>query len=347
MKNKRVAYLDLLRIIASFAVVVIHVTSIAINQYNITSTTYMVNALINSALRWAVPVFFMISGALFLDPNKQISIRKLYTKNIFRIVVCIVVWGFFYSILDQYLYGTLSAKSILIAVYGIISGNTGYHMWFLYTLVMLYIATPLFRLITCYASKSQLEYALIMWIIFSIITEQINEIPTIWGLNISLSHYSPFVVAGYGGYYLLGHYLISYPLKGVAKRVSYTLSILSLVCIISIKWLLVRGHKASLDFVEAPLGIFSYLIAIAVFTIMQNIKFTDSGTKFTAFLGNHTFGIYLTHVFFISLLYHILGAKPNFCHPALAVLLSSIGVFAASFLVSWGLSKVPLLNKLL
>ena len=135
MNRQRVCCFDLLRVISIFFVIVIHVTSVGLRACDTMTGAWMANALINSISRWSVPVFFMVSGALFLDPNKQLSIKKLYTKNILRIAICIVVWGFFYSILDQYLYGTLSAKSVLITVYGILTGNTGYHMWFLYTLI--------------------------------------------------------------------------------------------------------------------------------------------------------------------------------------------------------------------
>ena len=98
--------------------------------------------------------------------------------------------------------------------------------------------------------------------------------------------------------------------------------------------------------VEAPLGLFSCLVAGAVFTVSQNIFISDTGTRVLSFLGQRTFGIYLTHVFFISLLYHIWHVKPDYCQPVLAIFVSSVGVFAASLFVSWIMSKIPLLRKL-
>lgn len=305
MDKQRVCGFDFLRVVSIFFVVVIHITSVGLRLCDSMTGTWIVNALINSISRWAVPVFFMVSGALFLDPRRELSIKKLYTKNISRIAICIIAWGFVYSLLDQYLYGTLSAKSILIAVYGIITGNTGYHLWFLYTLIMLYIATPLFRLITCHASKRQLEYALVVWIIFSLIAGQINSFAAEFGFDEVLSLYVPFVITGYGGYFLLGHYLTTYPLKGAAKRRCYILAILSACVICGGKWILPMTFKIETAAVEAPLGLFSCLVAGAVFTVSLNISISDTGTRVLSFLGQRTFGIYLTHVFFISLLYHI------------------------------------------
>ena len=197
--NQRKNYFDLLRVISSFAVVVIHVTSAAMNTTEVSSQTYMANALLNSIMRWAVPVFFMISGALFLDPKREVTTKKLFTKIIPHIVICIIIWGGIYSILDQYLYGTLSVKSILIALYGIITGNTGYHLWFLYDILMLYIAVPIFRLITCNATKRQIEYALAVWFVVSIGVGHMNMIAEdIFGI-VSLLPYQAYIVSGYAG----------------------------------------------------------------------------------------------------------------------------------------------------
>lgn len=346
MNDKRVGYFDILRIVSIFFVIVIHVTSAGLHLCETATPTWNVNWLLNSVSRWAVPVFFMVSGALFLEPSRELTLKKLYKKSIFHIVVCIIVWGFFYSLLDQYIYGTLSAKSVPVAVYGIVTGNTGYHLWFLYTLVMLYIAVPLFRLITCHGSKRQLEYALVVWAIFSLLIGQINTLGEDVGLGVNLLPYSPFVIAGYGGYFLLGYYLTAYPLKGRIKTACYILACLSICTIIGGKLLLLSVWKTETATFELPLGVFSGLIAAALFTLAQNFKVSDAASRVTFFLGQRSFGIYLIHVFFVSLVYHIWNVKPGFCQPVLAVSISSVGIFVASLLVSWMLSKIPLLRKL-
>ena len=346
MDDKRVGYFDILRIVSIFFVIVIHVTSVGLRLCETATPTWNVNWLLNSVSRWAVPVFFMVSGALFLEPSRGLTLKKLYKKNIFHIVVCIIVWGFFYSLLDQYIYGTLSAKSVLVAVYGIVTGNTGYHLWFLYTLVMLYIAVPLFRLITCHGSKRQLEYALVVWGVLSLLIGQINAFAAETGLGSDLLPYSPFVIAGYGGYFLLGYYLMLNPLKGKLKKACYILAVLSVCAIVGGKWSLFAICKVESSAFELPLGVFSCSIAVAVFTLAQSLCVSDNVSRMLTFLGQRVFGVYLTHVFFVSLLYHILKIRPDYCQPVVAIVMSSVGIFAVSFLASWILSKVPLLRKL-
>ena len=78
-KSNRVVCLDCLRVIASFAVVLIHVSAwfalnrplVGVNCYNI----------LGDMVRWCVPIFVMISGALFLDSKKDI--KEIYQKNIY------------------------------------------------------------------------------------------------------------------------------------------------------------------------------------------------------------------------------------------------------------------------
>lgn len=346
MNKERVCGFDLLRVIAIFFVIVGHVTSVGLRFCEPATGAWMTNAILNGISHWAVPAFFMISGALFLDPKKELPTKQLYKKNILRMVFCVVVWGMLYSLLDQYLYGTVSAKSILIAAYGLISGNTGYHLWFLYTLIMLYIAVPIFRVITRHATKRQLEYALVVWCVFSLIVGQANDFASEFGFDGALSLYVPFVITGYGGYFIIGHYLNVYPLKNVAKRVCYVLAILAVCAVCGGKWLFSLNESTRNLPIEEPLGIFSCLIAVAAFTAAQSVSASGVGTRVLSFLGKRTFGIYLVHVFFISLIYHIWNVKPDYCQPVLAVLMSSVGVFSASLLVSWIFSKIPLLRKL-
>ena len=51
----------------------------------------------NSLLRCAVPVFFLCSGALLLPPEKDITIRKVWTKYISRILAALFFWAAAYA----------------------------------------------------------------------------------------------------------------------------------------------------------------------------------------------------------------------------------------------------------
>ena len=84
-KSKRFVSYDVLRILAIFAVILIHTT--AENWYVTSIDNYwLVNNFVNALSRWAVPMFAVITGALLLGKNK-ISIKTVYVKYIPRILI--------------------------------------------------------------------------------------------------------------------------------------------------------------------------------------------------------------------------------------------------------------------
>ena len=65
--KERIIYFDYLRVLATMAVIFLHVA--AQNWYNtdINTLNWHVFNIYDSIVRWGVPIFIMISGALFLE----------------------------------------------------------------------------------------------------------------------------------------------------------------------------------------------------------------------------------------------------------------------------------------
>ena len=74
--EKRKDYLDFLRIISCVSVVFVHVIS---NLLKISANDKFTNQLllVGGGVRWCVPVFFMISGALMLEENKRYNWNEI------------------------------------------------------------------------------------------------------------------------------------------------------------------------------------------------------------------------------------------------------------------------------
>lgn len=64
----RIVYYDFLRIISMFAVIVLHTAGERWSKVEVHSLAWNSFNFYDSIVRWAVPVFTMISGALFLAP---------------------------------------------------------------------------------------------------------------------------------------------------------------------------------------------------------------------------------------------------------------------------------------
>ena len=73
MKKERTVYLDYIRVLATIAIVVLHVTAWNWSYVDARSVTWNTFNFYNGCVRWAVPAFLMISGALFLGSESSIK----------------------------------------------------------------------------------------------------------------------------------------------------------------------------------------------------------------------------------------------------------------------------------
>lgn len=195
--------LDVLRVISMAAVVMLHTSSRYWDSTPpVKSYKWEVLNFFDSSVRWAVPVFVMISGALFLNQNKPLTIRRLYSKNIARILVITLFWGLVYALLYN-LPNHLSISELRDFIKIWLSGH--YHMWFLFMLIGLYILAPILRCVTkdIQATKYFLFLAFFVNIIFPFVSNTIQ----LSFLNILFEKLEFKLLLGYVFYYVLGFYL--------------------------------------------------------------------------------------------------------------------------------------------
>ena len=106
--EERKMHLDYLRIIAILCPIIGHFITINSKNTSINSVHWLIANVIDNLLRWCIPVFVMISGALFLDQNKEINIKTLYKKNILRLFIALIFWSLFYAIAIELLLHPIS-----------------------------------------------------------------------------------------------------------------------------------------------------------------------------------------------------------------------------------------------
>lgn len=99
--SERVIWMDLLRIVSVFSVIVIHAASVGNIGFNTFSDVWLWCNLYLSFSRFAVPVLVMISGVMLLDPKKDYSMKKIFLQKIFRLATAFVLWVIFYSTVSQ------------------------------------------------------------------------------------------------------------------------------------------------------------------------------------------------------------------------------------------------------
>ncbi|MGL4522232.1 MAG: acyltransferase, partial [Bacilli bacterium] len=99
----RVFYLDIVKVVAILAVIAIHVTApFVVNLDTIGSGNWWFASFFNAGSRWAVPAFFMVSGALLLAPSRSKDEFKQLAKRLHRVVVPLIVWSIIYFAYKHY-----------------------------------------------------------------------------------------------------------------------------------------------------------------------------------------------------------------------------------------------------
>ena len=152
-QDKRMIHYDLLRIVAAFSVVMLHSAGQKWYVLPVTDREWQIANAWDALFRFGVPIFVMISGAIFL--NKDIGIKRLYFHNIFRLLAIYWIWSGLYGIYDCRKRG-LGAAEWKEVVKELLGGR--YHLWFLPMIVAIYMLVPILRSWVKSAEKSNLQY---------------------------------------------------------------------------------------------------------------------------------------------------------------------------------------------
>ena len=117
--------LDLVRTVAIFGTVLIHATAVGGFNWAFGSAAWTANLFWSSLLRCAVPLFLMCSGALFLDPGRDLPLKTLWGKYMFRIAVALVFWATAYLVWGLLLQGDMNWPGLSWAIREFSSSGTG------------------------------------------------------------------------------------------------------------------------------------------------------------------------------------------------------------------------------
>ena len=347
---QRVPYFDVLRVVASFAVVVIHVAAMHWKNTDANSSAWLTMNAWDAVSRFAVPVFVMISGALFLNPNRPFSMKKVLKKNIFRLVIAFVVWTVFYAIFDYVQYRSSMADT----VEAILRGH--YHMWFLIMIVCLYLLTPMLRKIT--ARRDYMEYFLIVGILLTCCIPGIVDFlkgltlitdnRTITALYGGMSHITDNIARGFSMgfvvYFVLGYYLSTINISKKNRILIYILGLLGAVfSIVYTSTVVTRSGVKWAMFDELSPGVMAWSAAVFLFA---RYRCKRPVGKVVGELSKLSFGVYLIHAAVLEVLVYKVGICSGGEYiNTWKILVLSVMIFGISTVISWIISKIPILKK--
>lgn len=338
-KEKRIEYIDLLRIIATIGVIIIHVSTQNIELIGVNSFKWNIYIIYDSIFRWCVPIFVMISGTLLL--SKKYDFKKLYFKKILRIVTAFIFWAIIYAIMLR------NKENAYFIIRELLVGK--YHMWFLPMIIGLYIMTPILKKIV--ESEKITKYFLVVWIVISLILPFIYDvillifknpyITTIinalkWDLD------TLYVTFNYTGYFVLGYYLNKKQLQKKNINVIYVMGLVGIILTIGLTIIASKKIGKYTDLYSEYLSLNVFLESIAVYVFA---KYNFKTNKIIKNIAGCCFGIYLVHALILEKGKDILEISSLLFNPIIAVPIISISVFIIALVISKILNKIPIINK--
>lgn len=342
-KSQRDYNMDLLRIFASFLVILIHVC--AHNFYNtpINSIEWLSYDMYDSMARSAVPIFLMISGVFFLNEKTQVNLKKLYTKKIFKLVVVFIIWSFIYAVFCTF------TKRIDSSIFlsSFITGH--FHLWFIPAIIGIYIISPFIYRFIKNSDEKIFKYFLIIFISSSLLKtiSYLQFLPYYEYITLFLKLFPIDIICNYYSYFILGYFLYNYNVSKKFTKSIYILSIISIFlcflgCYILSRYL---GYNNA-DFMK-EFSIFSVIESIGIFLFFKNYNFAGKevfGKRITD-ISNCTLGIYVIHMLIMYLLFDYNLIQIRSFNTILSVPIISILIFVISLVIVYLFKKIKWIGK--
>lgn len=321
--------IDLLRIIASISVVVLHTSGLLLpddikNQDG--GAAHWI-ALIGDTLgRFAVPAFFAISGWAVLVGSPPRS-SAILMRRVVRVVVPLGVWTAIYLLWSMLLQGgdeRSTGQSAIEAFFGSI--RPAFHLWYLYSYI------PLLILLGCVClvmSGQSLRMAGIVLLVFAVLPTGAAPVAVLTGLDLPRTQWGPafYQIAFAVG----GAVLLSRP-RPHKRRVLIPGTIIAFLMVL---W---WEHAVRYPSPYGTLAVAAY--AACTILLITTIRVPERARPLIRRLADASFGVYLLHLLLLQAALTWFGPSAGRAFPAVWLIAISGTVVVASFFLSllWGKS---------
>lgn len=344
-QKKRETELDILRFISTLAVILMHSLSDSFMTGDLQKRVTSV------FLVFCVPCFFMISGRFFLDPARNVSAKKILMRYVPHIAVVFVFWSAVYTV-----YGVLTGAYSGLNVFGILTQfiEGPYPFWFLYTLVGLYLVTPLLRKIA--EDDRLLIYFVILFGVLSVIHGYLVYLPHVGSVISSVTGRLRLTMPlGFTGYYVLG-YLIWHKRDAITPKIELAIYVsgivLFLATLVAENLCIIYEHP-DVNFVKQYLKpnvvIFSAALYMFFVKRVSSWRISERTRRFFALTTELGFGIYAMHALILEFVGWVLRelVKGRWL-PAVfpfTQLTQAVLVYLICFGLVWLIRKIPVIGK--
>lgn len=325
--KKRFVFADVLTILAGIAVVMLHTS---LNVFSLAHTkTWAFSLALQAAFIYAVPIFFMLSGMNLLGYRSKYSTKTFFMKRARKTLMALIfgsaVVYLMYTFFPTKFWGAeeiAAGASVADFVERFLTNNINFPLWFIYTILYLYLLTPVLSLVVQKKETFLYVMALTLFVSFGL---PLLEFIGVRGIYFDLL----FRWAAFNSeclfYYLLGYYVKTYydELPKFTKNNLVLAVIFLLSSAAMFGWGLVANNFGTpltpeMTYQSYPVAIKNFLClaqAASLFLFVLNLEPTlqelsDGAKKCIGTVSAGVLGVYLFQIPVINFLGLRLGRFP-------------------------------------
>jgi surface polysaccharide O-acyltransferase-like enzyme len=345
-KAQPLGWINNLRLIALFAVIMLHCSSPLLADYGKAPYNQWLAAdFYNALTRFAVPVFVMITGALLLGKEEDVFV--FLKKRLGRVVAPFLFWSLVYVAYAFYIdeipytgHAWVTVKQVLHQLkYG-----SSYHLWYVYMLIGLYLIIPVLGKFIRNASQKETIYFLAVWLLVMLFSQPY------------LMRYNPQVdvryFGGYIGYLVLGYYLANKVFNSSRMVILMALLFVLSVGLITLGTaMLYHYYNGISTLMYEPLSWPVVLLSSSAFLLMRfaQPKVSPVLIRVRDLVCKYNYGIYLGHALILTLLDDpdLTGFSLSYksFNPFVSIPVTAFVCFALTLLMVYLINKIPFIGK--
>lgn len=336
LSNQRELWGDLLRGVCSFVVLLLHASCNVFGDFSGGIRGWLPHLILNSFTAFAVPCFYMLSGAYLL--RREHPIARTLKNRVLKSYIPLLAWGVLYL---------LFRGNRDVSAYGrLLYTNQEAHLWFMYSILSIYILLPFISKIYGQMGTKAKVYALV---ILLVIPTALYELQHLTGIYINRPNFA--VMWPDLGLFILGGFLwekrewlcarkklfaVSFP-AGLLLTVSMTL------------FVTLRDGAPNKAFISCIGSTGAVLMAVSAIVIAMSLesRLQKSGPILQTVIlitGGISFSVYLAHIAVMDMMTRnpilspfLFSNRGN----VLQMFLSALVFYVVTSSVCWGGKKIP------
>ncbi|WP_158685949.1 acyltransferase [Achromobacter spanius] len=318
--------------VSIYGVILIHSCGVAFYAFGKSPLSDWLSAnALDSAVRVAVPLFVMISGAMLLRPGMPVVSTGSILRRVLKVFIPLVFWS------AAYLYRNNALGGYGAGLLSMFSEPAVYHLWFVYMICGLYILLPFLQ-----AIYEVLRSRPALGVYFFVVWFAVTCVPMYWPLPVlRIMQLTSFL--GYGGLFILGGLLAGIDRKSIPRWACITVYAVCSAITFYLTWRLSEKAGVAVEHAYVYFTPNVIIASIAAFLAFVTVDLSGRAAAIAKWLSDRAFIIFFVHV---AVLEHVrfsgaIRVASEHLHTGLVILLISLSTFFISGLIAAAIRLIP------